>query len=134
MATSAEAIVSRTARSRVREGYPADSLRFDWIVTVLSTLFVIGIFIDGWAHNHNKVDNSFFTPSHAMLYGGFAIVGAFLAIVMGWNFAKGYPIRRALPRGYALSMIGGAEFPVAGAGSLICDALLGFQASVEHML
>src|SRR5258708_7796336 len=134
MATSAEAIVSRTARSRVREGYPADSLRFDWIVTVLSTLFVIGIFIDGWAHNHNKVDNSFFTPWHAMLYGGFAIVGAFLAIVMGWNFAKGYPIRRALPRGYALSMIGVVVFAVGGVGDVIWHTLLGVEASVEALL
>src|SRR5579862_2557486 len=106
MAISTEAALPRAANPRVRAGYPADSLRFDWIVSLLSTLFVIGIFIDGWAHNHNKVDNTFFTPWHAMLYGGFAIVGAFLAVVMGWNFARGYPIRRALPRGYALSMVG----------------------------
>src|SRR5258708_37104161 len=98
MTTSAERVMPRISRSKIQEGFPADSLHFDWILTILSALFVSGIYIDGWAHNHNKVDNSFFTPWHAMLYGAFAMVGTFLTLSMAWNIAKGYPIRRALPR------------------------------------
>jgi TolB protein len=100
----------------------------------LSALFVSGIYIDGWAHNHNRVDNTFFTPWHAMLYGAFAVVGAFLALSMGRNFARGYSIRRALPRGYALSMIGVIVFAVAGVGDLIWHTLFGVEANVDALL
>ena len=41
-----------TPAPRVRTGLPADSLRFDRWFTVLATLFMLGIYIDGWAHNN----------------------------------------------------------------------------------
>jgi hypothetical protein len=43
----------------------------DWIMTVLSAVFISGLFLDGWAHTHGRVDETFFTPWHAVLYGGY---------------------------------------------------------------
>lgn len=40
----------------------AQAETFDWLMVVLSTFFVSGLLLDGWAHAHGKVDNSFFTP------------------------------------------------------------------------
>ena len=37
-------------------------LAFDWLMVGLSTIFLGGLYLDGWAHNHGKVDQSFFTP------------------------------------------------------------------------
>src|SRR3546814_2102438 len=40
---------------------------------------VVGLFLDGWAHDNNKPE-SFFTPWHGVLYSGFA--AATLAAVL----------------------------------------------------
>ena len=38
-------------------------------MALISCAIVFGLYIDGWAHNHGFVDDSFFTPWHAVLYG-----------------------------------------------------------------
>src|SRR4029077_1895831 len=38
------------------------SRRFDGLVAVLSAVFIGGLYLDGWAHVHGHVDQSFFTP------------------------------------------------------------------------
>jgi hypothetical protein len=40
-------------------------LAFDWVMMSLSLLFLGGLYLDGWAHNHGRVDDSFFTIWHA---------------------------------------------------------------------
>src|SRR5687768_13599580 len=57
-------------------------LQVDRVMVGLSAVIVLGACLDGWAHNHNKVDSSFFTPWHAVLYSGFMLTAAFLAIVV----------------------------------------------------
>ncbi len=74
----------------------------DWVVVVLSAMFVGGLFIDGWAHTHGRVDQSFFTPWHAVFYAGYAAVASALVATLLRNRARGYPWRRALPGGYGL--------------------------------
>ena len=37
-------------------------------IPVLAIVIVGGFFIDLWAHSHGRVDESFFTPWHGMLY------------------------------------------------------------------
>jgi hypothetical protein len=41
---------------------PAGSGAFDWAITTLCAAFVGGLFLDGWAHTHGRVDDSFLTP------------------------------------------------------------------------
>ena len=62
-----------------RPQIPASSLGFDWLMAVLAALIMAGVIQDGWAHAHGLVDQSFFTPWHAILYGCMALSGIVLA-------------------------------------------------------
>src|SRR5262245_30599265 len=47
-------------RTQVKD-YPAASARFDWLAVALSAWVIGGAYLDGWAHNHGRVDDVFFT-------------------------------------------------------------------------
>jgi hypothetical protein len=79
---------------------------FDWIMTILSAVFISGLFLDGWAHTHGRVDETFFTPWHAVLYGGYLACAVVLLGALAQHAARGYRWRQALPSGYGLSLIG----------------------------
>src|SRR4249920_2010786 len=68
MATISQPLTGATTRE-----FPQSSVRFDWMVILLEAWWVGGLFVDGWAHAHGKVDQSFFTPWHAILYAGFFV-------------------------------------------------------------
>jgi hypothetical protein len=110
------------------------SLRFDWIVTILSAFFIGGGWLDNWAHTHGKVDKTFFTPWHAVLYAAFVVVAAFLVLSLLRNHRKGYPWREALPPGYGLSLLGVMIFAVGGVLDMIWHLLFGIEVSVEALL
>jgi hypothetical protein len=93
------------ASSRQEKGLILAGIRYDWIATILSTLFTAGLFLDGWAHNHGRVDESFFTPWHAVFYGGFLLYGGFLAGTLLVNRSRGFEWRRS-PAGYGLALPG----------------------------
>lgn len=113
---------------------PLGGIRFDWIVTILSILLVGGIYLDGWAHAHGKVDQSFFTPWHAALYSGFALGAAFLLFSLVRNHSKGYPWREALPASYGISLLGACIFAVGGVLDMIWHILFGIEMSVDALL
>ena len=117
-----------------RSGQPADNLRFDIIAAVLSSVFVAGVFLDGWAHNHGKVDQTFFTPWHAVLYSGFAIYGLFLLVNAYLQNRAGYAWRSALPFGYGLSLIGAGIFAVGGILDLLWHTFFGIEVDVQALL
>jgi hypothetical protein len=85
------------ALSRVSGG-----VRFDWVMAMLSAVFVGGPFLDGWAHTHGRVDQSFFTPGHAVFYAGHAAAMGFL------TFQGAYPVALVI---------------AAGAGGVLADLL-----------
>lgn len=109
-------------------------LRFDWAVIATSAWLVGGVFLDGWAHNHGKVDNTFFTPWHAVLYSGYLAVAVVILGGMILNKLRGVTWGRALPNGYALSLIGVAIFAVGGGSDLIWHILFGFEVDIEALL
>ena len=127
---SLELEVMQPAKSRPAPG----GMRFDWIVSVLCTILVGGIYLDGWAHAHGKVDGTFFTPWHAVLYSGFAIAGAFLVLNLLRNRVKGYPWLEALPPGYSISLLGVIIFAVGGVLDLIWHILFGIEMNVDALL
>ena len=108
--------------------------RFDWMATVLCALFIGGVYLDGWAHNHGKVDTSFFTPWHAVLYSGLTLVGMFLVVNLLLTHRKGYPWLEALPPGYSVSLLGVIVFGLAGVLDLIWHLLFGIEVSVQALL
>lgn len=110
------------------------SASLDWVLAALSVWLVGGFYIDLWAHQHGRVDNTFFTPWHAVLYGGW---GACLLMLVGTllrNVARGRSWRAALPTGYGLSLAGALLWFVAGPTDLLWHSLFGFEAGVEALL
>ena len=124
---------STTVTDKVERITHTASRRFDWIMTALAAYFVSGLYLDGWAHTHGKVDQSFFTPWHAVLYSGQLLMVAMLVGVLARNVWRGSTLRDALPRGYNLSLVGVLLWFIGGPGDLIWHTLFGIEQSVEAL-
>ncbi len=108
--------------------------RLDVAMSVFSVLLVVGFFIDLWAHSHGRVDESFFTPWHAMLYAAAGLFGGVLLAIWLRNRRDGAGVRSALPAGYGLSLIGAGLFLAAGLGDLVWHAVFGIEEDVDALL
>ncbi len=113
---------------------PADSLQLDRWMAFTACLITFGLFIDGWAHNHGQVDDSFFTPWHALLYGAVALSGLILIITHMRNVGKGFHFSRALPAGYSLSLLGFFLFAGGGVADLAWHEIFGFEEGLESLI
>ncbi|HEY6409484.1 MAG TPA: hypothetical protein VIY29_18650 [Ktedonobacteraceae bacterium] len=131
------------------------SLRFDWIMVVVSVWWLGGLFIDGWAHSNIPQLETFFTPWHAVLYSGYLAVAFTLLVQILLNLRQSalsaggstpslvMLVReslhrnrwlRAIPIGYELSVLGVAIFGVSGIGDLTWHLFLGIERSTEALL
>ncbi|MBW3620020.1 MAG: hypothetical protein KY461_07230 [Actinobacteria bacterium] len=96
--------------------------------TVFSTWVVLGLFLDGWAHNAGKPED-FWTPWHAVLYSGF-VAGA------GWFVVGRQRDRRAgtaLPVD-PLTTAGFVLFAIGGLGDAVWHSILGVEEDVAALL
>jgi len=109
-------------------------LRFDRLITVFICWFLGGLFLDGWAHSHGQVDNTFFTPWHAVLYAGYATCAVVLALTVFINHRRGYRWWQAIPDGYEFAALGVPIFACAGVGDLVWHTLFGFETGIEPFL
>jgi hypothetical protein len=107
---------------------------FDWIMGVLATLVVAGVFQDGCAHNHGLVDQSFFTPWHAILYGTMAVTGLVLLGYGLLNLRRGHRFREGLPYGYWLCATGVALFLFGGLLDLWWHAVFGIEEDINALV
>jgi hypothetical protein len=131
------------------------SLRFDWIMVVVSIWWLGGLFIDGWAHSNIPQLETFFTPWHAVFYSGYLAVAFTLLVQILLNLRKSalsaggstpslvtliresLPSNRwlrAIPIGYELSALGVVIFGVSGIGDLTWHLILGIERSTEALL
>ncbi len=133
MATRKDAVGLEAAGS-TGQAMAIGGIRFDWAVVGASAWLVGGLVVDGWAHNHGKIDNTFFTPWHAIFYTGYMVTALVLIGAMILNHSRGYAWGRALPTGYELSVLGVAIFALGGVGDLIWHELFGFEVSTEALL
>ena len=113
---------------------PIGGLAFDWLMILLSLIFIGGLYLDGWAHNHGKVDQSFFTVWHAFFYAGFALVAFILVATLGIQWQRGYRGASSLPVGYQLSLLGVIIFAMGGVGDLIWHELFGIEQDFDALL
>ncbi len=113
---------------------PPQPNRLDVVMAALSVVLVGGLFLDLWAHNHGRVDESFLTPWHGFLYAGAALFGAVLFNEATRGRRAGKPISRSLPAGYGLSLVGAALFLGAGLVDLGWHEVFGFEVGTESLL
>ena len=114
--------------------YPPSSLAFDWVMAALAALLMCGVIQDGWAHAHGLVDQSFFTPWHAIMYSCMAINGVALATIGLRNLARGYTFSRGLPYGYWTSLTGVIVFATGGVFDLFWHTLYGIETDITGLI
>jgi hypothetical protein len=115
-------------------GKQRTSRREDLITALLSAWLVIGLFIDGWAHNNLESIETFLTPWHAALYSGYVATAAWMAWLVFRGMRRGLSALAAIPVGYGLGLLGAAIFGAAGIVDLVWHSLLGIEVSIEALL
>jgi len=104
---------------------PRLSRREDLATVAFSTWLIVGLFVDGWAHNNQKPE-SFFTPWHGLFYSGFLATGV-------WMWSR-YERHRSIPAGYGLGFAGVVGFAAGGVFDLIWHSIFGIEVSLEALL
>jgi len=110
------------------------SQREDAVTLILATWLVLGIFLDGWAHNTGTLVESFFTPWHAALYSGFAASASWIGFSLWRRRVAGGSLRDAVPPGYLPAVAGVVIFLGSGAGDVTWHLLFGIERSVAALL
>lgn len=105
-----------------------------WLIMPASMWFLSGLYIDGWAHNHGKVDDTFFTPWHAIFYTGFLAVAAVLAILVLGAHLRGQLWQRDLPVAYRSAIVAAPLFAMGGLADLWWHETFGFEAGIEILI
>jgi hypothetical protein len=128
------AVANTVANETTRQaGNPADSWRFDMLIAATALGFILGLYLDGWAHAHGRVDTSFFTPWHGVLYGMFALCGAILVGTHFYNVTRGYAWLKAMPRGYRFGLVGALLFAFGGVADMFWHQLFGIEQGIEPL-
>ena len=105
-----------------------------WLLMPAFVWFVGGLYLDGWAHNHGKVDNTFFTPWHAVFYSGYLAVSIVLAVLVWASWMRGEHWQRALAGPYRLAIVAAPGFGMAGVADLWWHTTYGFEAGIDLLL
>ena len=100
---------------------------------VLGLWMIVGLFLDGWAHDNNKPE-TFFTPWHGVLYSGFAAAAVFAVLIALRARVPGRPLAETMPRGHGLTLGALAVFAAAAVGDLVWHELFGIEVGVEALL
>jgi hypothetical protein len=133
MAIPEHLVTSDTAQTAPTR-QPLAGVGFDWAFLVPCTWLMIGVSLDGWAHNHIPALETFFTPWHGVLYSGYLAVATFLLAVCVRNQRRGVPWQSAVPVGYGLSLLGVGIFAVGGVLDMIWHILFGIERNVAALL
>lgn len=123
---SAEPAAAAIARPRRGRGA-------DLITIMLGTWLLVGVFVDGWAHNNLHGLETFFTPWHALLYSGYLAAGEWIL----WQLRPAVRGRRltrtAVPLGYGLGSVGVVVFGVGGIADLGWHEVFGIEQDIQAL-
>jgi hypothetical protein len=129
----AQAVVAAST-ARALTGRVRLPWRAELVTMVLATWFMVGAFLDAWAHANLALLETFFTPWHGVLYSGFAAIGAWI----GWQVMRAQQSGRrgldAVPVGYGWGLAGLAIFMVGGIGDMLWHTVFGVEQDVEAAL
>ncbi len=102
---------------------------------ILGLWLIIGVFIDGFAHNNLRgTIESFFTPWHGILYSGFVAAAIWTMWLVIREIRRGHTGLAAIPVGYELGLLGVFIFGVGGIGDLIWHQVFGIETDGAALL
>lgn len=130
--------LAASIRASLRTATTQERARLGWrdnFITILIGLWLmIGLFVDGWAHNNLGRLETFFTPWHAIFYSGFAAN----ALWIGWLISRQWRAGRigfaAIPQGYHLGALGVVIFGIGGVGDMLWHMSLGIEKNIAALL
>ena len=106
----------------------------NWVLIPCILWFLSGLYLDGWAHNHGKVDNTFFTPWHAVFYSGYVAIAGMLAVVVLMSVLRGETWQIELPAAYRNAILAAPLFALGGVADLWWHTTFGFETGIEPLL
>ena len=96
--------------------------------------FIIGSYLDSWAHNNVPRLETFFTPWHGVLYSGMLVTAAVLFTTILINHRRGASWQEAIPVGYEISVFGVIMMFLAGIGDATWHTLFGIEKDFDGVL
>lgn len=111
------------------------STRQNLLTILFGWWLVVGLFIDGWAHNqYGETLKTFFTPWHAIFYSGFLATAAWCFHLARLGGQQGKRGLAAFPEGYALAGLGVPLFGLGGMGDMLWHTIYGIEVGIEALL
>ncbi len=126
----AEASLPRPDHGVERSGAPT---RLDWFVTVAGLWIMTGLFIDAHQHLFLAVE-SFLNPWHMTMYSGAVFAAIVLGVAIARNYKRAGSFWKAVPDGYAQSLLGVAGLLLGGALDFVWHAVFGFEHQLDLLL
>lgn len=106
----------------------------DGLAAGLGLLMVSGVYVDGWAHLNRPGLETFFTPWHAILYGGFTLLALFIAGTVLRRTPGRAGSRFAPPPGYGLAALGVVVFLAGGTADMVWHEVFGVEVAVDALV
>ncbi|MBP1963631.1 hypothetical protein [Paenibacillus aceris] len=105
------------------------------VTMLMGKWLIVGLFIDGFAHNHGAVE-TFFTPWHAILYSGYLACAIWIYLITYQNKARTRQATwaAAVPTGYGLGAAGVIIFFIGGLGDMLWHTIFGIEKNIEALL
>lgn len=109
--------------------------RLDAVVVGLSVLIIAGVAWDFRVHatGVSFAEEGFLTASHVFFYSMFLVLAATIIAATVHNHEAGEPSVAAIPRGYALGIVGVGLFAIAGGGDFLWHSTFGFEEGIEGL-
>ncbi len=114
----------RTARASRRENL---------LTSLFATWLLVGLFVDGWAHNNLTELETFWTPWHGVFYSGFGATAAWIVWMVRGRVLDGASLAESIPVGYRSSILGLGIFAAGGIGDAIWHTLFGIETDVDAL-
>ncbi|NMN95284.1 hypothetical protein [Antrihabitans stalactiti] len=106
---------------------PSASRRDNVVMIALSLWFVIGLFLDSWAHANVPKLETFFTPWHAVFYSGFTATAAWVGWLVARQLQRGRRGAAAVPLGYGAALVVLPLFAISGVADGLWHTFLGIE-------
>lgn len=104
------------------------------VSVALGAWLLLAVFVDGWAHFNRPGLETFFTPWHAALYSGLALVSGWVALLAWDRWRSGARRLAVLPGGYGATVAGVAVFSAGGLADMLWHTVFGTEVALDALV